>query len=140
MTVSTAPSHICGIICEYCVTCIRLPLANLNRDGDKYSGEYKCDENTGKVTGCPARASAIETFVKAVRTKSGAKGAAATRNHAEAIRIEELKKMMDWSEQQCGPEMLEKGFVVTDLEMLKLIAKHGLMRAFMATGFTLWTR
>lgn len=92
------------------------------------------------MSGCPARASVIETFVKAVRTKSGAKGAAATRNHAEAMKLEELKKLMEWSEQQCAPEMLEKGFKITDLETLKLIAKHGLMRAFMATGFTLWTR
>lgn len=112
----------------------------LARDGDKYSGEYKCNEETGKVTGCPARASVIETFVKAVRTKSGAKGAAATRNHAEAMKIEELKKLMEWSAQQCGPEMLETGFEVTDLNTLKLIEKHGMMRAFMSTGFTLWTR
>lgn len=110
----------------------------MHRDGTRYAGEYKYDEETGKVSGCPARAASIETFIKAVRTKAGVKGAAATRNHAEAMTIEDLKKLMDWSEKQCSPKMLQKE--LESLDELKKTEMHGLMRAFLASGFTLWTR
>jgi len=72
-----------------------------------------------------------------IKTKSGVKGAAATHHHAEAMRIEELKKLMRWSEVQCPSQMLEQ--VAQDLDKLTLVVKHGLMRGFMTTGFTLWT-
>ena len=109
-----------------------------SRDGEKYAGEYSYNEETGKVTGCPARASAVEKFMKAIKTKSGVKGSAATREHAEAMRIEELQKIMQWSESQCPHEMLGREHY--DLDTLKLVIKHGLVRAFAASGFTLWTR
>jgi hypothetical protein len=96
------------------------------------------DKAADRVSGCPARAATIESFIKVIRTKSGVKGAAATRHHAEAMRIEELKKLMRWSESKCPFQTLER--VVEDLQELMLSVKHGLMRGFMTTGFTLWTR
>jgi hypothetical protein len=111
---------------------------SLTRDGDKYAGEYSYDEETRKISGCPARASAVEKFMKAIKTKSNVKGSAATREHAEAMTLEELQKIMQWSETQCPHEILEREH--HDLETLKLAIKHGLMRAFSPSGYTLWTR
>lgn len=67
------------------------------------------------------------------------KGASATRNHAEAITIEEIQKLMNWSETQCSNELLTTVPVET-MEESKRRLEHGLMRAFMASAFTLWTR
>src|ERR1700677_603596 len=101
------PSQITGIICEYSyvggrhTTAKTTSLTTVTRDGDKYTGEYSCDEGTGKILGCPACASAIEKFIKAIKTKSNINGSVATREHAEAMTIEELQKIMQWSEAQC---------------------------------------
>src|ERR1700690_3739081 len=104
------------------------------RDGETYAGAYAFDKVAETVSGCPARAATIESFMKVIKRKSGVKGAAATRHHAEAMRIEELKKLMMWSEAQCLPEMLEKVAQAKDLKTLLLVIKHGLMQAFMPSG------
>lgn len=109
------------------------------RCGDKYAGEYAYNEETGNVSGCPARAATIKTFVKCLKTKSAVKGAA-MRAHAEAMTIEEIRQIMQWSEAQCPSEKLESDATISDAEELSLIVKHALMRAFMSTGYTLWTR
>jgi hypothetical protein len=111
----------------------------LNRDGDRYSGEYSFDEKQGEVRGCPARAPAVRSVVQAVKTRARTKGASATRNHAEAMTIEEIQKLMNWSETQCSNEQLTTVPIET-MEELKHCLEHGLMRAFMASAFTLWTR
>jgi hypothetical protein len=69
------------------------------------------------------------------------KGTAATRQHAEAMTLEELQKMMRWSEKECPHEVVapEKVQTVQDIEEIQFITKHGLMRAFCSTAFTLWT-
>jgi hypothetical protein len=111
----------------------------LNRDNDRYSGEYSYDEKRGEVHGCPARAPAVRSVLQAVKIRARAKGASATRNHAEAITIEEIQKLMNWSEMQCSNELLTTVPVET-MEESKRHLEHGLMRAFMASAFTLWTR
>lgn len=108
------------------------------RDGENYAGPYKYDSTTGKVTGNPARATSVRRLIKMINAKDGAKGAAAARHHAEAIRIEELAKLMEWSEKRYSFEALGRKPENTD-ELL-LAVKHGMMRGFMSTGFTLWTR
>ncbi|KAJ7665394.1 hypothetical protein DFH06DRAFT_1390895 [Mycena polygramma] len=70
-------------------------------DGDKYAGEYHYDEENEKVKGCPARAGIVASLVKIIKIRDNAKGAAATRNHAEAISAEDMKIMMNWSESVC---------------------------------------
>lgn len=47
---------------------------------------------------------------------------------------------MQWSEAQYISERLESDVPIQDLKELLLMVKHGLMRAFMSTGYTLWTR
>ncbi|KAJ7225060.1 hypothetical protein B0H12DRAFT_1205286 [Mycena haematopus] len=61
---------------------------HLPGSGGKYSGAYLK----------PARAPEIESFLKCIKTKARKKGAAATRNHAEAMTIEDIRKIMEYSE------------------------------------------
>lgn len=104
-----------------------------------YAGDhYHLDEATGIVTRNPARAPSVKEYVKCINTKSGAKGAAATCHHADAMRIEDLAKIIEYSKEQCSCEQLEKK-AVSAQELTQMI-KHGMMRAFLTSGFTLWTR
>ncbi|EDQ99570.1 uncharacterized protein LACBIDRAFT_316329 [Laccaria bicolor S238N-H82] len=107
-------------------------------DGDKYAGNYQFDDKTGEVKGCPARAPAVMAVLHAVKVRAAEKGHAAVRNHAEAITIEEVKKIMEWSEKTCPDDLLT--LPVEDLETLMFHAEHALMRAFISSAFTLWTR
>ncbi|KAK0489204.1 hypothetical protein IW261DRAFT_1557697 [Armillaria novae-zelandiae] len=108
-------------------------------DGQKYAGDhYHLDESTGSVTGNPARAPSVKEYVKCINTKSSAKGAAAIRHHADAMLVEDLIKIVKYSKAECSCEQLEKTQVSAQ-ELIQMI-KHGLTRAFLTSGFTLWTR
>lgn len=110
------------------------------RDGDRYAGEYSLDESTGQVRGCPARAPSVKALVRSVKTRAKTKGESATRNHADAITIEEMKAIMEWSERECPNELLATISGVDDIGELRRRLEHGFMRAFMSSVFTLWTR
>ena len=60
-----------------------------------YRGTYSLDEATGAVKGNPARSAAVQDILKAVKNRDKANGG--TRNHAEAMTIDEMRKLMDWS-------------------------------------------
>jgi alpha-amylase/alpha-mannosidase (GH57 family) len=108
------------------------------RDGDTYYGPYSFDKETEVVKGCPARSFTIKSYIKVIASKSGAKGAAAaTRHHAEAMGLEDLKKIIQWSEIQYQSELAVEP---KDIKALMLAVEHAIMRAFMTSGFTLWTR
>ncbi|KAF8969697.1 hypothetical protein BDZ97DRAFT_1794723 [Flammula alnicola] len=115
-----------------------------NMDGEKYAGEYSFNEATGEVKGCPARASSVKAVVQSIKTRDKSKGASATRNHAEAMTLEELQHLMRWSAKECPDEWLTderwKSEVEDTVAALKLHLQHGFMRGFMSSGFTLWTR
>ncbi|KAK7013580.1 hypothetical protein R3P38DRAFT_3576197 [Favolaschia claudopus] len=100
-------------------------------EGGQYNGKYSLDEETGKVTGNPARAPPIVDFVKCIKNKSRVKGAAATRNHAEATTFEDMQQFMEWSQLDLKAK---------DGKDLVHMIEHGLMRAFLSSGFVLWTR
>ena len=122
-----------------------LTITGTNRDGGgRYSGQYLYDEATDVVTGCPARAPAVHNIMKAIKTMSRVKGLSANRQHAEAITIEELTYVMLWSEAQSPRHLLcddrKRASYFRDQQMLFHVVRHGLMRAFMSTAFTLWTR
>lgn len=112
------------------------------RDGDLYSGEYSCDKGTGVVHGCPALSDTIRELLQSIKTRDRATGASAMRGHAEAMSLEDLTRIMEWSRTIC-PESWSSVQVApspdTD-EMTELVAKHLFMRAYMSTAFTLWTR
>ena len=110
-----------------------------HRDGDTYAGEYGYDKVTETVKGCPGRSPRIRSYLKVIGTKSGEKGSSsATRQHAEAMKLEDLKTLMRWSESEYPSERLED--VPKDVDELMVAVEHGMMRAFMSTGFVLWTR
>jgi len=117
---------------------IKLYPDNPIRDGNKYAGNYQLDKKTGEVKGCPARAPAVMAVLHAVKIRAVEKGHAAVCNHAEAITIEEVQKIMEWSEKTCPDNLLT--LPVEDLEILMFRAEHALMRAFISSAFTLWTR
>ena len=112
------------------------------RNGQKYAGAYVYDMETDIVSGCPARAPSVHAVMDAIKTWSGAKGAAATWQHAKAMTIEDLQKIMWWSEKQCAHSLVDPKEVHTaqGVEELQFITKHGMMRVFSSSAFTLWTR
>ncbi|KAK2460230.1 hypothetical protein APHAL10511_007752, partial [Amanita phalloides] len=107
-----------------------------NMDGTCFAGEYSCNKSNGVERGCPAQALSIKSLLKTVKVKGHADGH--DRAHAEAMLIEELAKVMDWSKTQFLSHML--GQVFNNPKIQFLVTRHGLMRAFMSTSFTLWTR
>jgi hypothetical protein len=117
---------------------LQLYTNDLKRDREKYAGMYQLDDKTGIVTGCPAQAPAVTAVVHAVKVRSAEKGHSEVWNHAEAMTIEELQKLMSWSETMCPNGMLT--MPIKDLETLKFHTEHALMRAFISLAFTLWTR
>lgn len=119
---------------QYTYTC------KYQRDGDTYAGKwYEYDRVTETVKGNPARSSRIKSYMRVITSKSGEKGSQTEgRHHAEAMRLEDITQMMCWSEQQCPSSQLADK--PKNLDELMHCVKHGLMRAFMSTGFVLWTR
>lgn len=114
------------------------------RDGGHYAGAYTYDEATGEIKGCPARASNVKAVIQSIKTREKSKGSGATRNHAEAMSLEELQHLMKWSTEECPDEWLTgdnwRSEVQDSVEALKHCLQHGFMRGFMSSGFTLWTR
>lgn len=108
------------------------------REGQTYAGAYALDETTGNVSGCPARAPAIHDLMKAVKTRAATKGAAATRKHTEAMALEDLQKIMDWSEGRCPNELFDNA--PSNPESVTLMNLHGLMRALYPSLFVLMLR
>ncbi|PPQ82236.1 hypothetical protein CVT26_009348 [Gymnopilus dilepis] len=110
-------------------------------DGDRYAGKYELNEATGEVRGCPARSQNILDILHCVKVRAKSKGASATRNHADAMTIEEIQKLMRWSTSVCPDELLtEDPKKIATTEELMFRIEHGFMRAFMSSAFTLWTR
>jgi hypothetical protein len=125
-----------GIACEFSAFSSRdITYLYHNRARDKFRGPYKLDEVTGNVTGNPARSACIEDLLKTIKNKAGANGG--HRNHAEAIRIEDVSRIMEMSEKECPGNVYAH---IKDASELKMATEHLLMRAFIASGFTLWTR
>lgn len=87
---------------------------------------------------------------KAVQTRG--KADIASRKHAEALSIEDVKKLMRWSELKCANDNIEevrtnrenrpvaKDEVSLTIEQLHVLFEHAFMRAFVSSAFTLWTR
>ncbi|KAH7903207.1 hypothetical protein BJ138DRAFT_1021002, partial [Hygrophoropsis aurantiaca] len=118
--------------------------AHWDRQGDKYRGPYQCDETTGRVTGNPAMSAVVKDIVKTIENKHGADGG--SRNHAAAMTIEDMRMAMRWSNEQCPTDALEQ--LVTQIENgkaidgagVQVVGEHLLIRAYISSGFTLWTR
>ena len=76
--------------------------------------------------------------MKAVKTRAATKGAAATQKHAEAMALEDLQKIMEWSEGQCPNELFDNE--LSNPESVTLMNLHGLMHALYPSLFVLMLR
>ena len=88
------------------------------------------------VSGNAALASRVQDILHAIGNKSRADGD--PRSHAVAMTVENMKKIMDWSEATVPSDWVQQD--IKDLATLLTVSKHFLMRAFVTSGFTLWTR
>ncbi|KAF6755019.1 hypothetical protein DFP72DRAFT_812044 [Ephemerocybe angulata] len=104
-----------------------------------YGGDYHCDSKTGKVTGCPAKAYEVKQLVKSVKARAAKRGEGTERHHAEAITIEDMQSTMRWSQTVCLDSLLENP-PLGNPDILAVLDKHGLFRAFSTTAFTMFTR
>ncbi|KAK7696317.1 hypothetical protein QCA50_000971 [Cerrena zonata] len=102
---------------------------------DRYYGDYHVNEDTLKVTGNPANAPSVNELRRSVVNRD--KGKDIARNHAEAIRYEDLAKMMDWSESVCSDDRISQTRSLSDQLH---VAEHLMFRAYASTAFTLWSR
>jgi hypothetical protein len=109
------------------------------RSQEKFRGPYKLDELTGNVTGNPARAACIEDIMKTIKNKCGADGG--HRNHAEAMKIDDMRRVIKMLEEKCDPGLSYEYSDFKDSSgKWKELTEHLLMQAFLTSGFTLWTR
>lgn len=108
------------------------------RDAERYRGAYSYDEETQKVSGNPARAAIVQDLLKAIRNSAG--GDNTTRNHAEAMSIEDMRRWMNYSEAEVPRELASHPELIQTTAQMGAVAKHLMMRAFAASAFTLWTR
>ncbi|KAJ8520009.1 hypothetical protein ONZ45_g3117 [Pleurotus djamor] len=106
----------------------------------KYAGAYKLNDITGEVSGCPARSLSVKDVMKAIKNKANKKGASATRNHAEAMTLDDLTQMMKWSVSQCPDERFGSEYTPETTSDLVLMLEHSTFRAFASLAFVIWTR
>ncbi|KAF7799005.1 hypothetical protein EIP86_010235 [Pleurotus ostreatoroseus] len=115
------------------------------RMGDgRYRGRWSCDPETGRVSGNPADSPEVEDIMQSIKNTIHAAGA--PRDHAEAMKIEDLRKMMNWSLQECPQALVDtvlaqeaKGETCS-VETRLFITKHLQIRGFYSSSFVLWTR
>ncbi|KAF8589206.1 hypothetical protein K439DRAFT_1612926 [Ramaria rubella] len=106
----------------------------------KYEGRWLWDEERQYGHGNPAESTEVDEVITSVKNRKGAEG---TRSHSCAMTKEYMDSIMGWSNQQCPPETLR---VLSNLQpsdyhqCLPIATKHHLMRAFAASGWTIWTR
>ncbi|KAG1895005.1 uncharacterized protein F5891DRAFT_984589 [Suillus fuscotomentosus] len=116
-----------------------------NVKGETFRRPYHCNEVTGVVTGNPALSAAVQDMMEILKNNEGAEGG--TRNHASAMTIEDMQKLMSWSYDQCPDKLVSQIYQclrtgeVLDIADVVLAQHHLMVRAFSTTGFTtIWTR
>ncbi|KAF8583867.1 hypothetical protein K439DRAFT_1347615, partial [Ramaria rubella] len=106
----------------------------------KYQGRWLWDEEQQCGRGNPAESTEVNEVIMSVKNRQGAEG---TRSHSCAMTKEYMDSIMGWSNQQCPPETLR---VLSNCQpsdyhqRLPIATKHYFMRAFAASGWTIWTR
>ncbi|HEV7738407.1 MAG TPA: hypothetical protein VGO47_13670 [Chlamydiales bacterium] len=90
--------------------------------------------------GNPATAPEVRAVVDAAKTRDSELG---QRSHSAAMSREYMKKIMKWSEKECPGSLITNTLLkpsqASQTELSKVL-KHSFMRAFLTTGWTLWTR
>lgn len=96
------------------------------------------------VTGNPALSAAAQDMMEVLKNNEGAEGG--SRNHASAMTIEDMQKLMAWSYSQCPDGIVShirqsvEGRSTLEVADVILAQRHLMVRAFSATGITIWTR
>ncbi|KAF8506392.1 hypothetical protein JB92DRAFT_3122185 [Gautieria morchelliformis] len=106
----------------------------------KYQGRWRRDEERHCGHGNPAQSTEVDDIITAVKNRDGAEG---THFHSCAMKLEYMDRIMEWSSTQCPPTILrELGCLHSEEYHLRLpkATKHYFMRAFAASGWTIWTR
>ncbi|KAG1805102.1 uncharacterized protein HD556DRAFT_1437265 [Suillus plorans] len=115
-----------------------------NVKGETFRGPYHCNEVTGVVMGNPALSAAVQDMMEILKNNEGTEGG--MRNHASAMTIEDMQKLMSWSYDECSNELVSQIYQclqageVLDIADVVLAQRHLMVRAFSTTGFTIWTR
>ncbi|KAG1838125.1 hypothetical protein F4604DRAFT_1962174 [Suillus subluteus] len=114
-----------------------------NAQGETYRGPYHFNPATGIVSGNPAQSAAVQDMMEVLKNNEGAEGGC--RNHASAMTIEDMRKIMAWSYKQCPDELISliysqvQSGLPLDMDEVISAQKHLVIRAFATTGFTIWT-
>ncbi|KAG1828047.1 hypothetical protein DFJ58DRAFT_849262, partial [Suillus subalutaceus] len=115
-----------------------------NAQGETYREPYHFNPATGIVSGNPAQSAAVQDMMEVLKNNEGAEGGC--RNHASAMTIEDMRKIMAWSYKQCPDELISliysqvQSGLPLDMDEVISAQKHLVIRAFATTGFTIWTR
>ncbi|KAG1865934.1 hypothetical protein DFJ58DRAFT_863766 [Suillus subalutaceus] len=103
-----------------------------NAQGETYREPYHFNPATGIVSWKPGT------------NNEGAEGGC--RNHASAMTIEDMRKIMAWSYKQCPDELISliysqvQSGLPLDMDEVISAQKHLVIRAFTTTGFMIWTQ
>lgn len=108
------------------------------RADEKYRGPYKLDPSTKQVSGNPASAACVTDTLHAIENKCRADGG--SRTHAQAMTIEYMRDIMQWSEKQCPNECANEPVNTQDVSEWHLITKHLRARSMFTSAFTIWPR
>ncbi|KAG1755099.1 uncharacterized protein EDB91DRAFT_1077109 [Suillus paluster] len=112
--------------------------------GETYCGPYHCDKGTGVVAGNPALSAAAQDMMEVLKNNEGAEGG--SRNHASAMTIKDMRKLMAWSYSQYPDEVVShicqsvEGRSTLDVADMILAQQHLMVRAFSTIGIMIWTR
>ncbi|KAG1775242.1 hypothetical protein EV702DRAFT_973569, partial [Suillus placidus] len=109
----------------------------MNVQGETYRGPYHFDPATDIVTGNPAQSAAVQDMMEVLKNNEGAEGG--NRNHASAMTIEDMRKIMAWSYKHLIYSRVQSGLPL-DMDEVISAQKHLVIRAFATTGFTIWTQ
>ena len=99
------------------------------------------DKVTGRVSGNPADAPQVQDLLYTIKNVANAGGN--FRDHAEALTIADVRKLIQWSFEQCPKEYVDEAVanpLSTNLTSVQLLSKHLQMRAYISSAYTLWTR
>ncbi|KAF7793056.1 hypothetical protein EIP86_004161 [Pleurotus ostreatoroseus] len=116
-------------------------------DSGQYRGRWSYNHETGKATGNPADSPEVEDMMQTIKNRSAAADDA--RDHAEAMTLDDLRKMMNWSLVQCPQELVDSVLAQAvdpdrssqlDVAQILFVSKHLQIRGFFSSAFVLWTR
>ncbi|KAG2041224.1 hypothetical protein BDR03DRAFT_979653 [Suillus americanus] len=112
--------------------------------GETYRGPYHFNPATGIVSRNPAQSVVVQDMMEVLKNNEGAEDGC--RNHASAMTIEDMWKIMAWSYKQCPDELISliysqvQSRLPLDMDEVISAQKYLVIHAFTTTGFMIWTR